>query len=180
MGWCSGTEFFDDGLSTFLQYVPEEKKFEVVREWYDSFAYSDWDCQGESSYYEDYVKHFEVQDNGLDLRWDRVLYINRSDSRCSCGVEAFPTENGHYTAAGFVKREPCGDMWDAVSSEYVNMAEMMTRNTFGFDNLIGLPVVKYGTLEWLGMFGGKTRANAAMPKVSEEDDDTIYESEDLS
>jgi len=180
MGWCSGTEFFDDGLDTFLKYVPEEKKFEVVREWYDSFRFSDWDCQGESHYYQDYIKHFEIQDDGLDMEYDTVLYINRSDSRCSCGVGAFPSENGHYTAAGWgSSREPCGMMWDAVSSEYVNMAEMMLTNTFGYDNLIGLPVVSFGG-EYLGMYGGKTRENATLPEVSEEDDDTIYEAEDLS
>lgn len=179
MGWCSGTEFFDDGLSTFLKYVPEDKKFAVVREWYDSFAYSDWDCQGESAYYDDYVRHFEIQDDGIS-EWHTVLYINRSDSRCSCGHGAFPSENGHYTTAGYgATLEPCGHEWEAVSSDYANMAEMMIRQTFGYDNLIGLPVVKFGG-DYLGMYGGKTRANAPMPTVSEEDDVTIYEAEDLS
>jgi len=178
MGWCSGTEFFDDGLSTFLKYVPEDKKFEVVREWYETFRFSDWDCQGESHYYMDYIKHFEIQDNGIDPEWDTVLYIGRSSSRCSCGVEAFPSENGHYTAAGLSPQEPCGMEWDAVSSEYVNMAETMTKNTYGYDNLIGLPVVSYSG-EYLGMYGGKTRENAAMPEMREEEDFTVYESDDL-
>jgi hypothetical protein len=179
MGWCSGTEYFDDGLSTFLKYVPDDKKFEVVKEWYDSFRYSDWDCQGESAYYDEYIRHFEIQDNGINKEYDTVLYIGRSNSQCSCGVDAFPGENGHYTAAGFVKREPCHMEWNAVSSDYANMPELMLKNTFGYDNLIGLPVVTYSG-EYLGMYGGKTRENAALPKVSEEDDDTIYEAEDLS
>ncbi|QIN94665.1 hypothetical protein PP460_gp137 [Streptomyces phage Muntaha] len=177
MGWCSGTEFFDDGLSTFLKYVPEDKKFEVVREWYDSFRFSDWDCQGESNYYEDYIRHFEVEDDGIN-DYDTVLYINRSDSRCSCGVGAFPSENGHYTAAGWDNKvEPCGEMWSAVSSEYVNMAETMTRNTYGYDNLIGLPVVHYDG-RYLGMYGGKTRENAAVPEVRDEEDITVHEADE--
>lgn len=178
MGWCSGTEYFDDGLDTFLKYVPEGKKFEVVKEWYDSFRYSDWDCQGESKYYQDYIQHFEIQDDGIH-EWHTVLYINRTDSKCSCGQGAFPGENGHYTYAGYGKGETCGHEWEAVSSEYINMPELFLKNTFGYDNLIGLPVVTYSG-EYLGMYGGKTRENAAVPKVSEEDDDTIYEAEDLS
>lgn len=177
MGWCSGTEFFDDGLRTFLQYVPEDKRFEVVKEWYDSFAYSDWDCQGESAYYMDYIKHFEIQDKGI-TEWDTVLYIGRSNSKCSCGVDAFPGENGHYTAGGYTKREPCGMEWDAVSSDYINMPELFLKNTFGYDNLIGLPVVSYSG-EWMGMYGGKTRENATVPEVREEEDITVYESDDL-
>ncbi|QBZ72386.1 hypothetical protein SEA_CIRCINUS_127 [Streptomyces phage Circinus] len=179
MGWCSGTEFFDDGLSTFLKYVPEDKKFEVVKEWYDSFAYSDWDCQSESIYYQDYIVHFMMQEDGAQDD-DTILYIGRSNSRCSCGVDAFPGENGHYTAAGWDNtKAACGFEWDAVSSDYINMPELFLKNTFGYDNLIGLPVVTYSG-EYLGMYGGKTRENAAMPEVSEESDDTIYEAEDLS
>ncbi len=179
MGWCSGTEFFDDGLDTFLKYVPEDEKFAVVKEWYDSFAYSDWDCQGESKYYQDYIQHFEIQEDGIK-EWHTVLYINRSDSHCSCGVGAFPSENSHYTAAGWGdKPETCGHEWDAVSSDYANMAELMTKTTFGYDNLIGLPVVKFGGV-YVGRYGGKTRENASVPSVSGEEDVTIYEAEDLS
>jgi len=178
MGWCSGTEFFDDGLSTFLQYVPEDKKFAAVKEWYDCFRYSDWDCEEESQYYQGYIKHFRIQEDGL-REWDTVLYINRTDSRCSCGVNAFPSENGHWTTAGWDQSpRPCNFPWDAVSSEYVNMAETMTKNTYGFDNLIGLPVVSYSG-EYLGMYGGKTRENAKMPEVRDEEDITVYEGDDL-
>jgi len=177
MGWCSGTEFFDDGVSTFLQYVPEEKRFEVMKEWYDTFRFSDWDCQGESAYYDDYIRHFEIMERGIS-EWDTVLYIGRSSSKCSCGVDAFPGENGHYTAGGYTKREPCGHEWEAVSSEYINMPELFLKNTFGYDNLIGLPVVSYSG-EWMGMYGGKTRAHAAVSEMRDEEDFTVYESEDL-
>ncbi len=178
MGWCSGTEYFDDGLDTFLKYVPEDQKFAVVREWYDSFAYSDWDCQSESKYYQDYVQHFEIQDDGI-TEWHTVLYINRSDSHCSCGRGAFPSENGHYRVAGYSQdAEPCGYEWEAVSSDYANMPELMLKSTFGYDNLIGLPVVNFSG-EYLGVLGGKTRANAKMPEVRDEEDFTVYEGDDV-
>lgn len=80
-----------------------------------------------------------------------TVVINRSESYCaSCPREkrgADPGEPGHLTVRGYTHNgEPgCGEAWDAVASDYVgedfdNIAE----HYFGFKNLRGLPVLKYG------------------------------------
>lgn len=178
MGWCSATEYFDDGLNTFLEYVPDEKKFEAVEEWYRSFSLSDWDCQEESQYYNQYLHHIMLKENGLS-EYTTVLRINRSESICSyCGLGAFPDENGHYSAAGYgATGKPCGQKWEAVSSDYKGMPEKMVLGGFPYRNLNGLPVFTYNG-EYLGGYNGtKTRENEKVSEVSSEEDFSIYESE---
>lgn len=109
-----------------------------------------------------------------------ILYINRSSSKCgACNHSAFPQENSHITRGGLgPDRKGCGVVWDGVSSEYMGQAEQMLETTFGFENLRGLPVYHYFG-EQLGVYGGTSEPNEALSEVQEDDDCTIYESEDL-
>lgn len=109
------------------------------------------------------------------------LIINRTDSRCGqCNESASPHENGHFTILGYTHNGSpgCGELWDSVESDYINMGKQMTEWHFNMPNLIGLPVYD-ASPEPIGLFGGETRENATLPSVSEEDNDTIYEAEDL-
>lgn len=109
------------------------------------------------------------------------LIINRSDSRCgNCGKGASPHENAHLTILGYAEHNSpgCGEEWDSVESDYINMGKQMVEWHFNITNLIGLPVYD-ASPESIGLFGGQTRENATLPSVSEKDDDTIYEAEDL-
>jgi hypothetical protein len=51
MGWCSGTEIFDKVLSTTLEYVPEDKKRDVIWAIAESLWDGDWDCESDSEFY---------------------------------------------------------------------------------------------------------------------------------
>ncbi|QGH79464.1 hypothetical protein SEA_LIMPID_156 [Streptomyces phage Limpid] len=109
------------------------------------------------------------------------LIINRTDSRCGeCNKSASPHEMGHFTVYGYVDNGSpgCGELWDSVESDYINLPKQMTEWHFNMPHLIGLPVYN-ASIEPIGLFGGQTRENATLPPVSEEDDDTIYEAEDL-
>jgi hypothetical protein len=57
-------------------------------------------------------------------RMKQTLVINRSDSRCgACGLNAFPTEPGHNTLAGYSAKpgqKGCGVVWKYVSTDYTD------------------------------------------------------------
>jgi len=46
---------FDGALDVFLKYVPEEEKQTAVEQWYSKFAWTDWDTEDESEYYDEYL-----------------------------------------------------------------------------------------------------------------------------
>ena len=110
------------------------------------------------------------------------LIINRTDSKCGdCGKSANPDESGHYTILGYVDNgsSGCGKEWDSVSSDYINMPEQMIEWHFHKTHLIGLPVYSAVSSMSIGLFGGQTRENATVPKLSQEKDFTIYEADDM-
>jgi hypothetical protein len=57
MGWGSGTSYFDVPLDLMLEYVPEDKRKEVVEKLYRHISDGDWDTQNESAYFELLVKY---------------------------------------------------------------------------------------------------------------------------
>lgn len=80
-----------------------------------------------------------------------TIVINRSESYCAnCPPEkraAWPREPGHLTVLGYTHNgEPgCGEPWTAVASDYIgNRFDNIAEHYFGFENLRGLPVLKYG------------------------------------
>ncbi len=109
------------------------------------------------------------------------LIINRSESRCgNCGLGASPHENGHLTILGYQDNGSpgCGEEWDSVESDYINMGKQMVEWHFNMQNLIGLPVYD-ASPEPIGLFGGQTRENATLPELRQDEDLTVYEAEDL-
>jgi hypothetical protein len=48
MGWCSGSDIFDDLITCAQKYIPDNKKREeFYKEMIRSFEGHDWDCQDE-------------------------------------------------------------------------------------------------------------------------------------
>lgn len=57
MGWAGGTSYFDFPLDLMLEYVPEDKRKEVVEKLYWSIRSDDWDTVDESSYWDLLVEY---------------------------------------------------------------------------------------------------------------------------
>ncbi len=57
MGWGSGTSYFDYPLYLMLEYVPEDKRKEVIEKLYRSIRDGDWDTVDESAYFNLLVKY---------------------------------------------------------------------------------------------------------------------------
>ena len=51
MGWCSGTQIFDDVLDLVLANDEVDKK-ELVKVLIEALGNQDWDCEGDSKYWE--------------------------------------------------------------------------------------------------------------------------------
>lgn len=56
MGWCSGTDLFDDTVDLALQYssdlMMDDVKFkEFVKRLAELYYDKDWDCEGDSKYF---------------------------------------------------------------------------------------------------------------------------------
>lgn len=112
------------------------------------------------------------------------LIINRSESRCgNCGKPAFMEETGHNTIAGYKENgQPgCGETWDSVSSDYLNIPAMLAAGEDGYwfaENLRGLPVYD-ASPEPIGVYGGPSRKNAQVSELREEEYLTISSDDDL-
>lgn len=54
MGWCSATEIFDDVAEVVIdnESIPEDQRIAVLSKLYTALTYEDWDCQGDSKYYD--------------------------------------------------------------------------------------------------------------------------------
>lgn len=76
-----------------------------------------------------------------------TIFMNRSSSECgACGKDAFPTEYGHDTVAGYGPRVAgCGERWTAVSSHYSDVLKSLPSHSGPFmcASLVGLPVLDY-------------------------------------
>lgn len=57
MGWAGGTSYFDGPLDLMLEYVPEDKRKEVIEKLYWEIREGDWDTVDESSYFNLLVKY---------------------------------------------------------------------------------------------------------------------------
>lgn len=57
MGWAGGTRYFDVPLDLMLEYVPEDKRKEVIEALYHEIRDGDWDTVDESAYWELLVKY---------------------------------------------------------------------------------------------------------------------------
>ncbi|ASR76598.1 hypothetical protein SEA_SAMISTI12_216 [Streptomyces phage Samisti12] len=57
MGWGSGTRYFDFPLDLMLEYVPEDKRKEVIEALYREIRDGDWDTVDESAYFNLLVKY---------------------------------------------------------------------------------------------------------------------------
>lgn len=57
MGWAGGTEFFDGPLDLMLEYVPEDKRKEIIEKLYWTIREGDWDTVDESAYFNLLVKY---------------------------------------------------------------------------------------------------------------------------
>lgn len=94
MGWCSGTDIFDTVVGTLLvTNVNEENFLKVVIPLIKELENQDWDCQGDSDYFEhpfvekafemnnleEYETWYDDEDDTLDIEdilasdiWDGV------------------------------------------------------------------------------------------------------------
>lgn len=52
MGWCSGTQIFDDVLDAVLPYLEGEQIEQVVEKIAISLWEGDWDCEMDSKYWD--------------------------------------------------------------------------------------------------------------------------------
>lgn len=51
MGWCSGTEIFDNVAKFVLSTdKPDQEKIEILRVLAEAMENQDWDCQDDSDY----------------------------------------------------------------------------------------------------------------------------------
>ena len=54
MGWCSGTQLFDDVMKTVLTFAQTDaERVYLFKEMIDLFTDKDWDCEGDSRYWSD-------------------------------------------------------------------------------------------------------------------------------
>ncbi|QIQ63022.1 hypothetical protein SEA_MOAB_161 [Streptomyces phage Moab] len=103
------------------------------------------------------------------------IIINRSESRCgNCGKGAFMEEQGHYTIAGYKDNgmPGCGEEWDSVSSDYLNIPAMLVAGDEGYwfaENLRGLPVYD-DKPDPIGVYGGTSRKAAEMSALRRQED----------
>ncbi|XAO35335.1 hypothetical protein SEA_FRANCOB_164 [Streptomyces phage Francob] len=113
------------------------------------------------------------------------LIINRSDSRCgNCGRAAYMEEAGHYKIAGYKDNgQPgCGEVWDSVSSDYLNIPTMLAAGSEGYwfaENLRGLPVYDAAHSEPIGVYGGTSRKNAEVSALRRQADISVSRNDDL-
>jgi hypothetical protein len=113
------------------------------------------------------------------------IIINRSDSRCgNCGKPAFMEENGHYTIAGYKDngKPGCGESWDSVGSDYLDIPEMVASSDQGYwfaENLRGLPVYDAAHTESIGVYGGPSRKNAEVSALRRQADISVSRDDDL-
>lgn len=53
MGWCSGTEIFDDVTGMVIdQDLEDKEKYAIIKRLVISLENGDWDCQSDSEYYD--------------------------------------------------------------------------------------------------------------------------------
>jgi hypothetical protein len=57
MGWAGGTAYFDGPLDLMLEYVPKDKRKEVIAALYREIRDGDWDTVDESAYFNLLVKY---------------------------------------------------------------------------------------------------------------------------
>lgn len=57
MGWGDGTSYFDYPLHLMLEYVPEDKRKEVIERMYNHVREGDWDTVDESAYWDLLVEY---------------------------------------------------------------------------------------------------------------------------
>jgi hypothetical protein len=93
-------------------------------------------------------------------------------------------ETGHYKIAGYKDNglPGCGEEWDSVSSDYLNIPAMLAAGSEGYwfaQNLRGLPVYDASQPEPIGVYGGPSRKNERMPELQEEEHLTISSDDDL-
>ena len=56
MGWCGGTEVFDDVMDAVIEYVPDEDtRRSIAVKVAEALWAGDWDCEADSLYYEEYL-----------------------------------------------------------------------------------------------------------------------------
>lgn len=113
------------------------------------------------------------------------IIINRSESRCgSCGKGAFMEETGHYTIAAYKDggTPGCGETWDSVSSDYLNIPAMLVAGSEGYwfaENLRGLPVYDASQPESIGVYGGPARKDAEVSALRSQENISVSSDDDL-
>ncbi|AXH66939.1 hypothetical protein SEA_STARPLATINUM_235 [Streptomyces phage StarPlatinum] len=73
MGWGSGTSYFDVPLDLMLEYVPEDKRKEVVEALYNHVRDGDWDTVDESAYW-DLLVEYDIDGYGKY----KMTYVQRA------------------------------------------------------------------------------------------------------
>ncbi len=62
MGFCSGTQIFDDAMEEILKIeLPEAKQILIVMALIDALDNHDWDCHQDSAYYENPIVNRAIQ-----------------------------------------------------------------------------------------------------------------------
>jgi len=91
-------------------------------------------------------------------------------------------EDGHYHSYGYSGEKPgCGEKWDSVGSDYMGIPELLASGTEGYFYSLALqdlPVYNHDD-EMIGVYGGQTRADAAMSALRRQNDISVSKDDDL-
>lgn len=74
MGWCSGSDVFDDIWSIVREHIPDENKVEVCSEIIISLQRRDWDCECDfvdSEEYPEFNESFRLAEEFWQKRRDQ-------------------------------------------------------------------------------------------------------------
>lgn len=71
MGWCSGTDIFDDMAGFILGIsATDDEKAEILTTLINSLEDQDWDCQSDSNYWDDPIVQRVFKELHPDWDWD--------------------------------------------------------------------------------------------------------------
>lgn len=70
MGWGSATHIFDHLVDSIIDFLPEERRLEVLEKIAEPLWMEDWDTEMESKYFDDYLLPIMRKRDMLDDDFD--------------------------------------------------------------------------------------------------------------